>query len=76
VRIVMECKRCLSGYRVYETGQERYCGFCGARLKGLEARLISVNELIYLDSPQNVDVTIEIRNVGVVEAKVDRIEFE
>jgi hypothetical protein len=72
----MECKRCLSGYRVYENGDENYCGYCGARLKGIEARLLSKDELIYLDSPQDVSLTIEIRNVGVVEAQIDRIEFE
>lgn len=73
----MECKRCQSGYRVYESSQEKYCGYCGARLKGLEAKLLQKDDtLIYIDSTQDVSLTIEIRNVGVVEACVDGIEFE
>jgi len=72
----MECRRCQSGYRVYESGQEKYCGYCGARLKGLEAVLLQEDQLIYMDSPQDVSLIIEIRNVGVVEAGMDGIDYE
>ena len=71
----MECKRCLSGYRVNQSGNESYCGYCGARLKGLEARFKLEDDLIYLDS-QLVELTLEVSNVGVVEAHLERVEFD
>ena len=71
----MECKRCLSGYRVNQSGKESYCGFCGTRLKGLKARFKLEDELLYLDS-QVIELTLEVYNVGVVEAHLESLTFE
>ncbi len=71
----MECQRCLSGYRVYENETEKFCGFCKTHLKDLDPKLQSHDKLTYIDNDQGINVTVLIKNVGVVEVRVDGIEF-
>jgi hypothetical protein len=74
-RLSLECKHCQSGYRVDPSGKHNFCGFCGARLKGLDAKLITNDTLIYIDSDSYIEVEVKLRNVGVLDAVIDRIEI-
>lgn len=71
----MECNYCCSGYSVDPAAGDKYCGFCGARLKALSARLILPDTPCYIDERNAIEIEIKIKNVGVVDAKIDGIEF-
>jgi len=71
----LECKRCQSGYRVDPNGKHNFCGFCGARLKALDAELVTNDTLVYIDNDSYVEVEVRLRNVGVMDAVIDGIEI-
>jgi len=70
----MECKRCQSGYRVRR--DEKFCGFCKAPLIKLKPFSIQDDKLMYIDSKEMLTVTVRVKNVGVIDAQLNSIEFE
>ena len=70
----MECRRCQSGYRVNPNKGEKFCGFCGTPLKSFHPE-IHLNGPFYVDDPGPIKAEIRLKNVGVVDIKIDSIDF-
>jgi hypothetical protein len=71
----MECQICCSGYQINSGGDERYCGFCGAPLQSLEVEIQESDGPYYIDDSGPIRLKIRLKNVGMVDVKLDGIEF-
>ncbi len=67
---VFECKSCCCGFCVNPYDGEKYCGFCGSRLKLIQINLGNAAERttpIYVDYQDAIKLKIRIKNIGMVD---------
>ncbi|MBW2660511.1 MAG: hypothetical protein JRD93_00650 [Deltaproteobacteria bacterium] len=66
----MKCNYCCSGYSVDPAAGDKYCGFCGARLKSIRVFLqdrIEHTGPIYIGRGEPVTLKIRLENRGLLD---------